>query len=251
MLAVPCLLALAGVGPLQGRLALSLKDQQTLSSPANEATLELRRSFSAGTDKLGALLVKLTPKFDRDGNARDKIEVSASAAYRSADDMILSAEATHRSPDNRFEAKAAVKTRGYTLSLEHDSVDSAAISLVEASKGLLVLGKQCRLNAGVKLVPETTALAKAEVTVTDNLKVTPIVSCRTSDSKVSLVKLEASGIAKGYNIGWKADFIPARHEASLEIKEAVDHGVWIAKATVPTDGAIGTGSIALKREIIW
>mmetsp|Transcript_15595 Transcript_15595/g.45597 ORF Transcript_15595/g.45597 Transcript_15595/m.45597 type:complete len:250 (+) Transcript_15595:2647-3396(+) len=249
MLLVLPLLALSGVGPLQGKLSLSVRDPQTLNSPANEATIELRRSFSAGADKLSALMVKFTPKFDRDG--RDKIEVSASAAWRSADDLILSAEATHKSPENRLEAKGAVKTRGYTLSAEHDSADSAAISLVEASKGVTLLGKACRLNAGVKMVPEPTVLAKAEVVLSDNLKVTPIVSCRTSDRKANLVKVEASGVAKSYNVGWKVDVVPARSEASIEIKEAVEHGVWVTKATVPTDGNIGAASLALKREIIW
>ncbi|KAJ1637184.1 hypothetical protein T492DRAFT_834692 [Pavlovales sp. CCMP2436] len=202
------------IGPLQGKLSLSLRDQTALNNPGNEATLELKRSFSVGGDKLSALLLKYTPRFDRDG--KDKIELTASAAVRAAEDVVLSAEATIKSPDNAFEAKAGAKTKGYQFSIEHNSRDTAPISLLEVSKSIMLAGVACKLNAhsqgsalvlddlwlyvhwflsppqtalGVKLSPDVTVLAKSEVQVTPQIKLTPVISCRASDMKPSVIKV--------------------------------------------------------------
>lgn len=237
------------LGPMQGKLSLSLRDQTSLSNPGNEATLELRRGFSVGDDRLSALELKFTPRFDRDG--RDKVEITASTAMRATDEVVLTAEASVKSPEQSFDVKAAVKTKGYLLSMEKSSRDPSALSLLEASKQAVVLGKACRFNAGVKLAPELAVVGKVEVALHPRLKLTPMLACRASDLKPSVVKLEASGRSPSNSFAWKVDLVPARSEASVEVREAVANGVWVAKATVPTDGSLGSSAVVLKREFVW
>ncbi|KAG8463931.1 hypothetical protein KFE25_000099 [Diacronema lutheri] len=241
----------AGLGPLKGKVSLQLRDQTSVSNPVNDATLELQRSFSMGADKVSALKLKYTPCFDRD--ARDKIDLTASAAVRPSEDVVLSAEASLRQPGNAFDVKAALKAKGYLLSMEKNSRDASPLSLLEASTQLLVLGKPCGLTAGVRMAPEMSLIGKAELSVHPRLKLTPIVACRASDLKPSVAKLEASGISQSGHVGWKADVMPALNLASVEVREAVHggNGLWTAKATVPTNGALGASSVALKREFVW
>jgi hypothetical protein len=241
---LPCRLS-----PLHGKLILSVRDQTSLSSPGNEAILELRRSFSFGANRLSELLLKYSPRLDRDG--RDKVELTASAAVLAAEDLVLSAEATIKSPDNVFDAKGSVKTKGYLMSVEHNSRDSSPLSRLDIAKPIAVYGKNVRLNAGLRLSPEPTVLGRADIAFSKRFKLSPHLICRTSSWRPSLVKLEASGVAKDEGFGWKMDITPAHNEASIEVRELVEHGVWFAKATVPTDGSVGATSLAIRREIIW
>lgn len=225
-----------------------MKDQTTLSSPGNEATLDLRRSLKLGGDSLGALAIKYTPRFDRNG--ADKLELTASAAVK-ADGNVYSGEATVKSPDNVVEAKLAAKVKDYVMTVERSSRDATPVSLLEFAKSTPIFGKDVRFSTGVKFAPETTFLAKADIAVHPRLKLTPVVSMPTSSLKPALVKLEASGVARDSSLAWKVDVTPARNEATIELREGVERGVWVAKATVPTDGNVGTASIAIRREIVF
>jgi hypothetical protein len=225
-----------------------MKDQTTLSSPGNEAIFDLRRGLNLGGDALGAIALKYTPRFDRNG--ADKLELTASAAVK-ADGNVYSGEATIKSPDNVVEAKLAAKVKDYVMTVERSSRDSNPVSLIEFAKSTPILGKDVRFSTGIKFAPETTLLAKADIAVHPQLKVTPVLSMPTSSLKPTLVKVEASGVVRGSSIGWKADVTPARNEATLELRESVERGVWVAKATVPTDGNVGSASIAIRREIMF
>lgn len=235
------------MGPLKGKLLLSLRDQTSLSSPANEATIELERGFSMGPERASVLQVKYTPRFDREG--QDKVEVIASAMLDlPQNDMTMRAEASIKSPEQQVVLKAVLRAKSYLFAMEKNSRDPAPLSLIEASRSVSLMKRPCRLNAGMKLSPELTILGQADLSVHPRLKLTPLVAFRASDLKPSVVKLEASGASPGSTFGWKVDLVPARNEASIEVREAMRNGVWIAKATMPTDGAVGGAGVMLKRE---
>lgn len=235
---------------MQGKLSLQLRDQTSLGSSSNDATIEVRKSFSDVRSWLGGpvLVLKYMPRFF---DSRDKVEVTAAGSVKASDDAFIDAELTTRAPDTRVDGSATLKTRGYALSVSLDSAKSNVVSLVEMSKVVSVRGRKCLLNAGMKLLPEPMLLAKAEVLLRKDLKVTPIVSCRTSDMQCELVKLEASGFANRDKLGWKVDVLPGRGELNVELREAVSSGLWIVKGSMPVDGSLSAASVALKREIIF
>lgn len=185
-------------------------------------------------------------------------QANAAIGLRAADNDLLIAKASI-TPAEKSDADAGTLGSSGSefseFSTERRQRRESAPSMATPRKRLVVFGKLCNLRARFVYAYSLPAvLGTAEVAVHPRLTVSPgILLCDAPNQLLSVI-LAARGTARRNSIRWSVQLVPALDVASVELREAVANGAWVAKATVPTSDSVLAKTLSmvmLRREFVF